>query len=269
MAETNEAVVQSVSLPYVEIDEKLTSPESNYTIEVNREGIASLLKTTGVSDEDIPGIRVVLKKMAPIEEIDTFAKYTPNDKTITIYTDRLWQKYPIYGKTLGVLHEREVGKTNKPFSKNHFPELISGKRFTTYLQTAPKERALKLAERLQALRAGRTANEGIAHEAKHAGDDLTESEHKGLGRRILAHAAVGAGVVGILSIETAVQGATGQKIDIPSSVAFMAASSVISAKLLGKGVYYHFFDLDEKKARQFGKEFSSGNREKLITFTAK
>jgi hypothetical protein len=259
--------------PNIEIDENIISPDCPYDVSVNQQGIAELLKMTGVPEEQIPAITIILKKQSPKEEKNLMGFYyrAPNNKSIiTLYTDNLYSRFPIIGKARGVFYQRARQKNNPHLSnKNLFPELVSGKRFTAYLNVVPEERGIKMAERLQAIAASRSAVEGLAHEGVHARRYITGTRKEGRGRRILARASAGGAMAVPLTLELATMNALGARIDIIPVLIAISASSVTTAKFFGEDAYYRYFDQEEKEARAFGKEIAKNPRYKFITFTPK
>lgn len=209
------------SLPRVIYDEGLK--DAPYRIEVDREGAGALLQMAGVPEEQMRAttIRVARKSSAPW--YNPFGKligaalgtYQPRDKAVTLYGDSFWQQQQrrlnkaeqILSKQteqatqaqspemqLRHLSERTTFLTQSP--KNQFPGMSSGERLSWYLTVAPPERGLETAKRLINRAMERDISLTLQHEAKHAGDFMT---NKALVRKdhIVKGAFIGAGVVAL------------------------------------------------------------------------
>lgn len=156
--------------PRIKVSNKISDGQTPYAVGINRDVIGGFLMSQGVQERDLPNVQVIITP----KDLDEASNTEYNDRydiDVSVSAAHAWEKYE---KSMRVAENITNGgqATNKPFEK-----ILYTKRLPRYLQVAPKERALKTAQKLLANGVSREFNGSLLHELIHAADILTD-RHK-------------------------------------------------------------------------------------------
>lgn len=150
-----------ISLPSVEYDKSIG--DAPYSVYVNTQQLASLLKEFGMSNDDTTNLHIVLGRKVPSRTGAIGGVYEERPvPTIYIGFDHIWNLYQEYLK----LSQDIISKRKNP-NKDQFKDLLYTKKLPEYLTKAPPERGLQFAQKLLLNGLAREQNMILLHETGH------------------------------------------------------------------------------------------------------
>ncbi len=156
--------------PRIKVSNKISDGQTPYAVGINRDAIGGFLMSQGVQERDLPNVQVII----PSKDLDEASNTEYNDRNdidISVSAAYAWEMYEKSMRAAdNIANGGEV--INKPFE-----DILYTKRLPKYLQSAPKDRALKTAQKLLANGVTREFNGSLMHELVHAVDILT-GRHK-------------------------------------------------------------------------------------------
>lgn len=261
----NAEPLKSPVRPIIEYDPSLQKEDVPYSVRVDGEKCAELLRELGVKQDDINNTTIHLSPKAKEEwiwGIGAAGKYDEKTNAIHIYTDNLWE---IYGRYLMKADILASGVEN-PRLDTSFKGFLSTKRLSKYLKNAPRERGLEFAKKLIIKSTSKKGADVLVHESSHAADNSKSPKKTlltGIALGFARHgfgAFIGSGVGLALSRYSDV----GNIVSVGGAVTIYIAGTIFSVPL------FYFLNPNEIRARKIEKKYkNSPIFRDLITFVPK
>lgn len=243
--EVREGILSELKLPKVEYTDNIQNPECPYTLSINPDGAAELLRVAGVKEEDIPRITIKVdryKGRRPQKSnglVSLLAEYSAPKKSMTLYADEFWaRREMLLTHVPEAIRDGDLSMAAAPFVS---------RRLESYLEYAPPDRVARTIDRLATIKTNRKLNESLAHESSHAADNSQLGEFTPTDKIRIKHKIKNAITAGIITL-----GITNQlEVDTPIS---LVVSSGIALYFLNKSEPMDYSNRDDEvKARAFEK----------------